>query len=499
MDIDKYHDPKQDGKRAPKKTRPFYLFLLCIPLLCLSWSCMSTGRPNLSKEQFMRQVYLDEIKPAVTAAGETGDVKIPFRQALELAVKQDETFALVYFSRQKDLLDLKQAKSMLFPRVHLQVFNETYQSSDDKKIKSNFDAGLSLQYNLLNLLLQRDAISMEKASAQKSLYQGRMEVQNIYSRLLKCLLEIAYNRKDMELKEQALKYAKAGLSISEQWAKEGRVQPGTAWKWSSDVQQAQEEYESAESRLALSLRSLKYMLGRANARDIEIPDAENFMPGTETFRSGEINTAEAITDAWNHRYEVKTAELDLFLAEMNVLKAKMNWLSFFRVNLGFGRFFIYRNDERANVTLNTALSLPLLDLGDSKRLKKKAVIDRDMARVRITNLARKLSREVRESVENTAMLKQRLANAESMKIKAQGQITVVERLMELGQEEPLDLYTARLAALKSEARRHRVYFEFKTAVINLEKARGTLLNTEVTEKLAGHRPQYMEQWEKNEK
>lgn len=242
---------------------------LCIPLLCFSWGCMSTGRPNLSKEQFMRQVYLNEIKPAQTTAGETGDVKIPFQQALELAVKQDETFALVYFSRQKDLLDLKQARSMLFPRVHLQVFNETYHSSEDKKIRSNFDAGLSLRYNLLTLLLQRDAISMEKAAGRKSLYRGRIEVQNIYFRLLKRLMEIGYNRNDVTLKERALKYAKAGLTISERWAKEGRTEPGAAWQWSNDAQGAMEEYESAESRLAFSLRSLKYMLGKANAGNIE--------------------------------------------------------------------------------------------------------------------------------------------------------------------------------------------------------------------------------------
>jgi outer membrane protein TolC len=122
-----------------------------------------------------------------------------------------------------------------------------------------------------------------------------------------------------------------------------------------------------------------------------------------------------------------------------------------------------------------------------------------MARVRITNLARKMSREVREAVENVTMLKRRLASAENMKKRVEGQIDVVKRQIELGRAEPLDLYAARLAALKTDARYHRIYFEFKTAVLNLEKVRGTLLNKDVTEKLTEQRPGPMEDWEKNEK
>jgi outer membrane protein TolC len=465
-----------------KRKKTVTLFL-CVPMICCYWGCLSTGRPTLSKEKFMKSVYMNEIKPALDKTGGSGDLKISFQGALELSVLNDENLALHYYSWKKDLLDLKQARSMRFPRVNLQVFNETYYSDEDRKIKNNIDGGLLLQYNLVNLLFQRDNISIQKAASERSIIKGRIEVQNIFFRLLTRLMEIEYHLDEVKLREKALQYANDGLTIWEQFAKEGRIRTASAWRWTNDVQDAREKYEEAKSSLAFSQRSLKYMLGKINAGHIEVSNAEAFMPGISHYRDMDIKVPDAVKDAWAHRYEVKLAEIDLFLSEMALLKSKISWLKYFRISLGFGRFFIFRDDERANVTLNTSLLFPVLDLGDTKRIKKKAKIDRDMARVRAVNLARKISREVREAVDRVDIFKRRLMDAGNMVKKAGQQKEIVKRMIRLNQAEPLDLYAVRLAALRAESNYNRICFEFKKAVLHLKKVRGTLLNKKVEEKL----------------
>jgi len=478
-----------------KRKKTIILFL-CFPMICFYWGCLSTGRPTLSKEKFMQSVYINEIKPALDEAGESEELKISFQRALELSVLNDENLALHYFSWKKDLLDLKQARSMRFPRVNLQVFNETYYSDEDRKIKNNIDGGLLLQYNLVNLLFQRDKISIQKAASERSLIKGRIEVQNIFFRLLTRLMEIEYHLNEVKLREKALQYAGDGLTIWERLAKEGRIRTASAWRWTNDVQDAREKFEEAKSSLEFSQRSLKYMLGKINARHIEVLNGGAFMPEISRYQNMEIKVPEAIKDAWSHRYEVKLAEINLFLSEMELLKSKMSWLKYFRISLGFGQFFIFREGERANVTLNTSLLFPVLDLGDTKRIKKKAKIDRDMARLRAVNLARKISREVREAVDKVDIFRRRLMDAENMVKKAGQQKEIVKRLIRLNQAEILDLYAARLASLRAESNYNRICFEFKKALLHLKKVRGTLLNKEVEEKLIKKRTKTNE---KNEK
>ena len=456
---------------------------LCVVMTCFYWGCISTARPTLSKEKFMNSVYMNEIKPVVDGTEETGETNISFQRALELAVMQDENLTLLYFSWKKDLLDLKQARSMRFPRLNLQVFNETYYSNDEKEIKNITDGGLLLQYNLLDLLFQRDKISLQKAASERSLIKGRIEVQNIFFTLLTRLMEIEYHLDEVKLREKALQYAEDGLTIWERLAKEGRIKTVSAWRWTNDVQDAREQYEEAKSRLQFSRRSLKYMLGKINSGDIRVLDAGAFMPEITRYRDLEIKVPEAVKDAWSHRYEVKLAEINLFLSETELLKSKMSWLKYFRISLGFGRFFVFREGERANITLNTSLLFPLLDLGDTKRIRKKAEIDRDMARMRAVSLAGKMSREVREAVDKVDIFKRRLKEAENMVKKAGQQKEIVKRLIRLNQAEPLDLYAARLASLRAESNYNRICFEFKKAVLHLKKVCGTLLDKEVEEKL----------------
>ena len=465
------------------KSKKAYILFLYFPMICCYWGCMSIGRPTLSKEKFMKRVYMNEIKPVLDKTGETEELNISFQRALELSVLNDEDLALLYFSWKKDLLDLKQARSMLFPRVNLRAFNETYYSNEDRKIKNNIDGGLLLQYNLVNLLFQRDKISIRKVVSERSLIKGRIEVQNIFFRLLVLLMEIEYNREEVKLREKAQQYAKDGLTISKQLARGGRIKPRITWKWDNDVQETREKYQEAKADLECSQRSLKYMLGKINPGNVDVLNAGTFMPPIDRYQNLEIKIPEAITDAWNLRYEVKLAELNLFLSEMELLKSKMSWLTYIRVSVGFGRFFIYRDNERANIILNTSISFPILDLGDSKRIKKKAEIDRGVARVKAVNLARKISMEVREAVEKFGILKRRLLLVENMQKRVNRQKEIVKRSIESNQAAPLDLYAARLASLRAEARYNRICFEFKKAILHLKKVRGTLLNKEAEEKL----------------
>jgi outer membrane protein TolC len=465
-----------------------YVLFLCVFAAGLWTGCSFSRGPALAREDFMKSVYMNEIQPALALPGESGDLTLSFRQALELSVLRDENLALLYFSWKKDRLNLAQARSMLFPRVNLRVLNETYYSKESGRVKNNIDGGVQLQYNLLNVLFQRDNISVETAAAQQSILKGRIEVRRIFSRLLTLLMELEFYRDEVRLREKALQYAQDALTVCGQLAGQGKITPGAAWKWSDNVLHARENLRDASHRLGVSQRSLKYMLGKIDAGKVDVTGAGEFLPPLDNLPDEEINIAGAIGDAWNRRHEVKLAELNLFLAEMKLLKSKLSWLNYFRISLGFGRFYIYRDAELSNITLNTSIALPILDLGDARRVRKKAEIDRDMARVKAVNLARSLAAEVGEAVENAVLFKQALEDASAARERFNGQEQMVKRLIQLDQAGPLDLYAARLASLEAGIRYHRARFQYRQAAVHLQEVRGALLDRDTEETLMDKLP-----------
>jgi len=461
-------------------TNTLVFFLLSV---CFFSGCLTAGKSLRSKDNFMKTVYLNEIKPELEKGVGIQDIQISFEKALELSIQENENLSLIRFSWKKDKIDLKQARSLIFPRVKLQIFNETYYSNSEKKIKDNIDGGLMFQYNFLNLLFQGGHISIKKAALQSSIIKGRIEIQNLFLRFLLILMERDYNIKEIELSENFLKYATGGLALSERLAKEGRIKPGETWTWSHYVYDARERYEEAKNRLEFLQRSIKFMLGKTNSGKIEVLNVKRFIPEIDRFHKQEIKIPGVILEAWQQRNEVKLAEVTLFMSEMKLVKSKLGWLNYFRISLGFGRFFIYRDDDRANVTLNTSITLPIFDMGDAKRIKKKAEIDRDISRTRVKNLARIISREVREAVEKVKTLKSSTLNSEKMVQRMKQQKEIVKRLIKLNQAEVLDLYLARIACLNARQKYHHTCFELKKAIVQLKKVRGALVNPELEEKL----------------
>ncbi|MCP4215474.1 MAG: TolC family protein, partial [bacterium] len=456
--------------------------LLVFLMLLVHGGCMSSGRVNRTKEAFMKQVYQQEIQAAVS----TEDSKartLSFQKALESAIRNDETLAILHLNWQKDNIDLKQAHSMLFPRLKLRVSNETYYGKKDKKLKNNIDAGFLLEYNVLNLLFQRDNISIRRSLANGSIIKGKIQVRNIYSRLMTLMLEIDTNLRETALRKKALSFALGGQQIAKRLEETGKLKQGASWRWDNSVKEAEAKQTEARHALSKTRRLLKYMVGTLSSGAVEISDTSEAAPQIADYKAAVINKQKAIIDAWNHRHEVKLAELDLFMAEMQLLKTKRNWLNFFKVSLGVGRFFIYRDVEQANITLNTTVALPILDMGDMKRTKKKAALDRDMARVKAKHLARRISREVREALDHFTLVREKLEAAENILKKAKVREKMMNSLLRLGRATSLDLFTTRVAALETESRYNRVSMEFQKAILEFKKASGTLMNKTEENKL----------------
>jgi outer membrane protein TolC len=458
-----------------------WLFLLL--LACFLAGCMSAAKSHQSKENFLNRVYLNEIKPELQKQEEARDIQIPVEKALELSAMQDENLNLIRLGWKKNRLDLKQTRSLLFPRIQLQVYNETYYSNTEKKIKDNIDGGLMLQYNFLNLLFQGGQISIKKAALQSSLIKGRIEIRNLFYRLLLLLMEIDYNLREVELGKKLLKYSKDGLTLSQKLAKEGRIHPRDTWTWNHTIYDAREGYEEAKNRLEFSQRKLKYLMGKSNRAKIEVLNKEKYIPQINPNDHLNHKLPDIISESWKKRMEVKLEGINLFMSEMKLVKSKLSWLNYFRISLGFGRFFIYRDDDRANVSLSTSIVLPIFDMGDAKRKRKKAEIDRDMSRTRITNLARNISREAREAVEKVRMLKSRAINIKKMAKQLEQQKQIIKRSIKMNRAEALDLYLARISYLNVRLQTIQACLAFNKAILQLKKIRGTLLSPLLEEKI----------------
>ncbi len=482
---------KQPAKTIIKGYRQTlgYFPAVCLLISLLQWGCMFSAAPNRSKERFMEQVFMTEISPPAMAPGEFPEGKISFGNALELAVKQDENLALIYYTWQKDAVDLSQAKSMLFPRLLMRLSNETHYSQKDNELENHSDTGLQVEYNFLNLLMQRDAISVEKAIEQQSILRGRMGVRDVYSRLLLLALRVEGNKKTVALAEKALGYARDGAAFARKLAEEGRIKPGEVWKWNNTLQRTRETFHEAREQLFNSQSTLNRMVGGMRTGDIEITGARDHLPGAQDHITAPEQEQERLLlkQAWTGRPEVKLAELDLFLAEMKLMRTKLSWLKYFRLSLGVGRFHVmYEDDEQSAIRVNTSIAIPLLDLGDHRRLKKKARLNREMARMKVVKTARNISREIRGAMTDVKRRRRKLANRKDMLQQARQQKDMIEDLLRLNQAELTDLYEARLAALEAEAKLIKAAFESEKARLNLEKTRGSLFNHHTAEKLFKH-------------
>ena len=82
------------------------------------------------------------------------------------------------------------------------------------------------------------------------------------------------------------------------------------------------------------------MLGKTNSGKIEVLNKKKFIPEINPNEYLLSKHTNVISEAWEKRMEVKLAEINLFVSEMNLVKSKLCWLNYFRISLGFGRFFI---------------------------------------------------------------------------------------------------------------------------------------------------------------
>jgi len=455
----------------------------CLAILFSSSACSVVGKTNSSVNDFLKGMYEREKSAYLGTTNISGQKITNFEEALERSVLASEDISLLALSWKKDLLMYEQAKSQLFPRFSLSAFNRTFFSNESQRIRNIVDGGIVVDYNFAELLVFSDVVAIEREIVKKNILHSEIAIQKTYEKLLTLLLEIDLYSRIANLYEKEESALRDGLAAVEKSYGLGRSSLTEVWNWRALLRTAAEKLEESRRNCLQVKQALASLVGQGGEAEITISDFQNYSPDISSTPEIGTKLADALDSAWKNRSEIRLAEIDLLLSEIAYAKSKKHWTDYFRISLGFGKYYDYRYDEYANFSINTSISLPLFHFGDVRRKELTAQLERDAKRTMITGLARKIMADVEEALATAKVAYEKFEDADKRRMEMTKSREVLDNLIGRDRASVLDFFSNAYEALEEEVKFEKTRFDLKQALIRLKMRQGRLVDRQLEDKL----------------
>jgi hypothetical protein len=382
-------------------------------LLCL-WlnGCASVSRAAQDADRFMKEtehsVAADAGQPA--AARDKGGAGLIsagryFASCPEIAAwKRD-------WLRQG--LELKLKKRRIFPKLNVQFANQSYIAENSLQVKNITEGGLAIQYKVEDLLYYSAGVSLAEWQLNRVLLRIRKALQDEIVAVKKRRLKQEYVQEALDLCRQSLAIASAGAEIA---GLDALNDPG------GEKTLRKMEWQSQESALRQAVERDRFNLEmcrseyRESAAGIDGREWNEGLFSKPAADEAKRTVLDALADhagfklAWGKRVDVMEAEAELAAREVELASAGLAWFKFLAVSVGFGKYYVFKDNDFARFNLRLSLNFPVLDYGETGSIRKMARQDRDHAQQRILALARKLHAELDAEVRRMFFLQDEWEN-----------------------------------------------------------------------------------------
>lgn len=349
-----------------KRLRPMYWALLA----AAAGGCATVPDIHLRVEQDVRAAVHAEAGrgEAGQQTGRSGQVPT-IEDVLAEVVGNDHHYRLALADVRLAGVQLTDAQRQPWPRLFAEGLVEM--PINHGSMDTFFSGGLYLRFDLVRALLYRNAVTIAQVSqaagrekCRAAAAQAALDFLGKLVRLKAALQAEARNAAGDQLAAQAAAEAEALF-------KSGRLPSERWYVW--ELRRAQKDIE--KQQLAARVQKARFDVLRAYRGTAEgeiLRLAASFMERLAEAKASSASPA----DILEKTPTVTKAKLDLFLAEVAVLEARLKRLPVVSLALAGGNIPLqgHQWQEDGAIVPMVGISLPLIDLGDIARGVKKAEI-----------------------------------------------------------------------------------------------------------------------------
>lgn len=386
--------------------RVIFLLWLCLWL----HGCSSVNRASGAASRFMSEIE-DSFDPqAGQSPGQTPGSGIAGDSLGRYFIAAPEVAALKRdWLRQG--LELKLKKRKIFPKLNVQFFNQSYIGENNLQIKNITEGGLSFNYKIEDLLFYGAGVGLADWQLNHVVLRIRKAIQNKILEMKQLQLKKGYIKETLGLSEQALAISVAGAEIA-------RIQAlndvrGEQWLNKMEWEENENTFRQAVERELFNQDLCELEIRESfHVSDSSLLN-ENLLLNAQADENTRI-VENALNDhagfkmAWSNRIEVREAEAELAAKEIELGSSSLAWFKFLAISMGYGKYYVFKDNDFARFNFRVSLNVPLLDFGETSSIRVMARQDRDQARQRIQALAQKIDSELTQEVKKFRFLEKEL-------------------------------------------------------------------------------------------
>lgn len=453
----------------------FFAFLFVVLMGAAGLGCSRHAEMATKADAISRRIMHMEIIESnrrVVESEEGKKLSLSMAQAMELAIAGSAQLTSVQNQYAQDSIEVEQAQSEFWPRFTAEATVE-YPIGEAFDSSRNLTGGIFVRYDLMQAFFSDDIAAVRLAEGKKTTERINQLTKEIYYDLLSTLARIEYFDSSVLQAESAFAVAK---DAQERMASIGTKRFGTpddALRLEQEVSAWKTRLTELRGRRLLTKNELLRTLKVQPSTSLEVTDYGAFFPSPQKVLKTEPTDREHFIRAWHQRNDVRMAELDLFVSEMNIIAAKRKRLPHVTASIGVGHINLETEDENAALVPSFGISMPILDMGDSRRCISKAEVSRKIAESQLVALAGSIENEIAEALFQVKMAAMYADDAQ----KKQTALQVVSRnkryLYSQGKADPAEFYFARMDESAAGIEVARTTFEFRSAMLALMKSQGT--------------------------
>ena len=444
--------------------------------LSILTGCSVKEQVTHSVDRTILEIVDTEIKSASLtrhAPLKSGNViELYLGEAFLMAVRKNVDVNADQISYNQALIDVQQAESQIWPRVSLDFRTEIPLDKDHIDESKWNGGGLFFKYDLMKALLYKDNVYIMSVKQMQMKEKKIATLTRLYFEMLQLCYNLEFHRRMAALLEKEQTTIRRAFDRLPAHKPYDNRQQELSDYWTTKDQELNLKIMENRLRLEFSLDTLRQFIGQFGTEELIITDLDKYLPVIQNERSCFAEYRSFIEEAWNKRSEVSVAEKDLYLAEMAIIAAKYDRLPGLKASLGLGNIPLTNQDVNSDILLEFGISMPLIDMGDIKRKVQKAINHRDLTKLKLTALARRIRTELRSVTLEIDIARQRYLKSRSSLEEAERQEQLIQKLIAVHRAEPMSLYKKQLETTAALSAYEKSLFDYQTKLIKLEETKG---------------------------
>lgn len=425
-------------------------------------------------------VLLQEMEASGT---NTTLVEMSFAQALKRSVARNSEIRHYMLTHDKTLIDGQQAKSLAWPRVFLDFSGEQPIGTDISSEDAVISYGLFLRYDIIEAFFYQEEVAINKVKQNQNLHKKTQIIKKIYITLLGLLTEIEFNSRKKDLLTNAFAITEKALERSVEIGLNTSGALENNQKLQASARRFKRQLKENQFVLKRLNEKLNHILGIRYGSTVIVLDQKDHFPQSLELTSPESISARQIKQIWNQRSDIQIAKNNLFLAQMGILKAKRARLPRISASLGLGDLYLDSKNDRATIVPGINVSLPLFDVGDSKRLIGKAQKNRDIAKTTLLSNIRRIINDLFDANMKLALSLENIKAAKEDLFRKEQAVKEKKALYDVRRADLLEYSLAQLAKNEQEIQYARAVYDFQKAMTALKEIKGVHVPDELIESL----------------